>query len=151
MTFDQAAGRIADETERLDAAKRSALKIAAEKSVRASIADLTILCVSLALGGSDEWTDAATMDAYVIGLAKERANEVIELRAAAGAERQIADEHAMKSNELRAKYHGLVESHDALVGMLIKLLQAIEDKEPLQRAIDETQKTLLGLAKGGPK
>lgn len=52
-----------------------------ERSVRADRADLTIQRISLALGGTGEWTDAATMDAYVITLAKERANEIVQLRA----------------------------------------------------------------------
>jgi hypothetical protein len=52
-----------------------------ERSARANGADLTIQRISLALGGTGEWTDAATMDAYVLTLAKERANEIVQLRA----------------------------------------------------------------------
>ncbi len=38
---------------------------------RAGVADLTIQSISIALGGTDEWSDADNMDAYVTSRAKD--------------------------------------------------------------------------------
>lgn len=42
-----------------------------DSNERAGVADLTIQSISIALGGTDEWSDADNMDAYVISRAKD--------------------------------------------------------------------------------